>query len=195
MTDKIFGIPGTGHIPNPEKELKKLVDKAKHDTQKAVDDICNKAEHQVVETSKQAQRNVRSVEAKVTRELNSITDLAEEKLRDLFAELSGKGVHALIDQLIDVAQEKVIQDKVYVELWWIGFRIDVDSKINTLQAIANNPPSNKGEIMTAVRSLTDDDVVVLCPNLPFAGRVNIPIKVEMLSGQIDKMLQRLGIPS
>ena len=41
MTSNLWGIPGTGKVPSPEKELKKLIDKAKRETQEELAKIAS----------------------------------------------------------------------------------------------------------------------------------------------------------
>ena len=52
MTTKLWGIPGTSHVPSPEKELKKLIDKAKRDATSAINSIAKRIEKQTEKTMK-----------------------------------------------------------------------------------------------------------------------------------------------
>ena len=44
MSSDLWGIPGTGKVPDPEKEIKKLIDRAKREAQAEINKIAAKAE-------------------------------------------------------------------------------------------------------------------------------------------------------
>ena len=54
MITKLWGIPGTSHVPSPEKELKKLIDKAKREAQQEINKIANKVKNDTERALKKA---------------------------------------------------------------------------------------------------------------------------------------------
>ena len=58
MTTKLWGIPGTGSVPSPEKELKKVIDKGKKEFQREVNKLASKAEGETKRVLNKASREI-----------------------------------------------------------------------------------------------------------------------------------------
>ena len=75
---KLWGIPGTGKIPDPEKELKKVIDKGLKQAKREVQEL----EHDVEAGLKKAGRNIEHSLDKAGDELKEEFEHLGEEIKD-----------------------------------------------------------------------------------------------------------------
>ena len=157
----LWGIPGTSKVPSPEKELKKLIDKAKRETQRQLDIIADKVKK---DTERALKKSALQAE-------DALAAAAEEALDKVMEAVAAGTVGQLLNKLVDVAQAKLITKPVTIELFWFRFNVDVNDKIDALQRWADHPPTSADDVPDMILELCADDEVVFCPNFPILGRV------------------------
>ena len=185
MTTKLWGIPGTSHVPSPEKELKKLIDKAKREAQAAIEDIAEDAKKGLRQVEHNARRGLREFEHEVK---DGIEDATEEAVDKVLEAVAAGTVGELLNKLVDLAQAKLITKPVNIELFWFRFNVDVNDKIDALQRWADDPPTSAHEVPDMILELCGDDEVVFCPNFPILGRVQITVGIDQLADLVKKAL-------
>ena len=189
MVDRLWGIPGTGKVPSPEKELKKLIDKAKREAQEEINSIATKVEKDTERALKKAanetQRGITSASGHAILELKEATEEAVDKVLDAVA---AGTVGELLNKLVDLAQAKLITKPVTIELFWFRFNVDVNDKIDALQRWADNPPTGAADVPDMILELCGDDEVVFCPNFPVLGRIQITVGIDQLAALVKKVL-------
>ena len=189
MSSDLWGIPGTGKVPSPEKELKKLIDKATRDAQQELTKIANKVKSdskRVMEhAAKETQRRITSLSGHAILELKEATEEAVDKVLEAVA---AGTVGELLNKLVDLAQAKLITKPVTIELFWFRFNVNVNDKIDALQRWADNPPTSAGDVPDMILELCGDDEVVFCPNFPILGRVQITVGVDQLAALVKRAL-------
>ena len=200
MTTKLWGIPGTSHVPSPEKELKKLIDKAKRETQQEINKIANKAKKDTERALKKAanatQHDIKTAFSQADLGITASASLAEDAIKDVAEEAIDKVLEAvgvstvgvLLNKLVDLAQAKLITKPVVIELFWFRFNVDVNDKIDALQRWADNPPTSADDVPDMILELCADDEVVFCPNFPIIGRVQITVGIDQLAALVKKAL-------
>ena len=189
MVSKLWGIPGTSHVPSPEKELKKLIDKAKRETQQELNKIANKVKKDTQRNiTKFTHQAVNTLEAATKQTENALEDAAEEAIDQVLEAVAAGTVGELLNKLVDIAQAKLITKPVVIELFWFRFNVDVNDKIDALQRWANNPPTSADDVPDMILELCADDEVVFCPNFPILGRVQITVGIDQLATLVKKAL-------
>ena len=185
----LWGIPGTGKVPDPEKELKKLIDKAKRETQQELNKIATKVKS---DSKRVMERTARETQRGVTTSLSqaedAIKDAAEEAVDKVLEAVAAGTVGELLNKLVDLAQAKLITKPVTIELFWFRFNVDVNDKIDALQRWADNPPTSADDVPDMILELCGDDEVVFCPNFPILGRVQITVGIDQLAALVEKAL-------
>ena len=115
---ELWGIPGTGKVPDPEKEIKKLVDKAKRGINSAADD----ARKGVRQAGKEVQDSFKKELPNILEKL--IADLASEALKPAL-KAQAKLAHDFADGMDHVAKTA---PALIPEINKVGF--DVELKVN-----------------------------------------------------------------
>ena len=178
--DDLWGIPGTSKVPNPEKELKKVIDKG-------IEKGTKEFQHEVNDITKKGLSATKKLLKDAAKEI-------EDGLTDAFTAVAGVGVKPTINSLIDMAQSKVIKGPVRLHLWWVWINVDVNDKVDVLQRVANHLPTSKKGIIKLIHELTDDDEVTLAPRLPFVGELfRVTMAIGDLEKTLDKVLHKLGL--
>ena len=149
MTSDLWGIPGTGKVPSPEKELKKLIDRATREAQAEIDKIATKVESDTKRSmarfarvtqrgiNKSVSQAVNNLEAATKQTGNALEDATEEAVDKVLAAVAAGTVGELLNKLIDLAQAKLITKPVTIELFWFRFNVDVNDRIDALQKWAH----------------------------------------------------------
>ena len=193
---KLWGIPGTSKVPSPEKELKKLIDKAKRDFKHAIDEVADEAEAGTKRVLNKAGREIRhglhEAGEEIEEGIKAAADQAEDAIKDAFYALAAQAVHLAVNDLVDAIQAKLFTGPIFVKLWWFRFYIDPDSKIDALQAAAAHPPKGKRQIVALVRELVDDDVVEFRPEVPLLAAFGGKIKVSKIEEAVEFVVKKLG---
>ena len=182
---KLWGIPGTSHVPSPEKELKKLLDKAKREAQQEITKIANKVKQ---DTERALKKTAKDVTKSVSQAEDAIKDAAEEAVDQVLEAVAADTVGELLNKLIDLAQAKLITKPVSIEVLWFRFNVDVNNKIDALQRWADDPPTSTDDVPDMILELCGDDEVVFCPNIPIAGRIEITVGIDQLAALVKKAL-------
>ena len=107
--------------------------------------------------------------------------------------LASKGVEEIVNYLIDAAQAKLFHGPVYVSLWWFGFYVDPNTKIDVLQEISKNPPRSKKDVINCIHKLTDDDMVEFSPHIPIVGGFKAKVKISQIEDVVELIAKKLGI--
>ena len=176
----LFNIPGTGKVPDPAKELRKIIDKG-------IEKGTKEFQHEVNDITKKGTAFAKKTLKDIAKEL-------EDGLTDAFSAVAGVGVKPTINSLIDMAQSKVIKGPVRLHLWWVWVNVDVNEKVDVLQRVANHLPTSKKGVIRLIHELTDDDEVTLAPRLPFVGELfRVTMAVGDLEKTLDKVLHKLGL--
>ena len=115
---ELWGIPGTGKVPDPEKEIKKLVDKAKRGINSAADD----ARKGVRRAGKEVQDSFKKELPNILEKL--IADLASEALKPAL-KAQAKLARDFADGMDHVAKTS---PALIPEINKVGF--DVELKVN-----------------------------------------------------------------
>ena len=188
-TTKLWGIPGTSHVPSPEKELKKLIDKAKREAQQEITKIANKVKKDTERALKRAsQDTTRGISVAFGQAEDAIKDAADEAVDKVLEAVAAGTIGELLNKLVDLAQAKLITKPVVIELFWFRFNVNVNDKIDALQRWADNPPTSADDVPDMILELCADDEVVFCPNFPIIGRVQITVGIDQLAALVKKAL-------
>ena len=193
VKEVLWGIPGTEKVPSPEKEIKKLVDKAKREIQHELDEIADEAKAGLNKVGNGLKRDIRKVGQEIEHGIAQAADEIEDGLKAAFYALAEEAVHLAVNDLVDAIQAKLFQGPIFVKLWWFRFYIDPDSKIDALQAAAKHPPKGKRQIVALIRELVDDDVVEFRPEVPLLAAFGGKVKVEQIDEAIEYVVKKLGI--
>ena len=118
----LWGIPGTSKVPSPEKELKKLIDKAKREAQQEITTIANKIKKDTERALKKAANETQhGITVSFDQVDQAIEDAAQEAIDKILEAVSAGTVGQLLNKIVDLAQAKLITKPVTIELFW--FRV------------------------------------------------------------------------
>ena len=189
MSSDLWGIPGTGKVPDPEKEIKKLIDRATREVQADINKISTKVEG---DTKRSMARFARVTQRGITKSISQaehgIKDAAEEAVDKVLEAVAAGTVGELLSKLVDLAQAKLITKPVTIELFWFRFNVDVNDKIDALQKWAHDPPTSADDVPDMILELCGDDEIMFVPNFPVLGRVEITVGVDQLAALVKKAL-------
>ena len=193
----LWGIPGTEKVPSPEKELKKLIDKAKreaqHELQEIADDVEGKAKKILNKAGREIRNGLHEVGEEIEEGIKTAADQAEDAIKDAFYAVAAQAVHIAVNDAVDAIQSKLFHGPLFLKLWWFRFYIDPDSKIDALQRAAQHPPKGKRQIVKLLRELIDDDLVEFRPELPLLAAFGGKVKVEQIEEAVEFVARKLGL--
>ena len=197
IKSELWGIPGTGKVPSPEKELKKLIDKGKRDFQHSIDEIADDVEGKAKKVLNKAGREIRNglheAGEEIEEGIKAAADQAEDAIEDAFYALAGQVVHLAVNDAVDAIQSKLFHGPLFLKLWWFRFYIDPDSKIDALQRAASHPPKGKQQIVKLLRELVDDDEVEFRPEFPLLAAFGGKVKVNEIEDAVEFVVMKLGL--
>ena len=190
---KLWGIPHTGSIPDPEKQLKKAIEKvlkqAKHDLRKIEHDV----ESGLKKAGRDVEHGIDKAGDEIKEEFEHLGEEIKDGIEDAFVALLNAGTSLVIDDLVDAIQAKLFHGPIFVKLWWFRFHIDPDTKIDALQAAAQHPPKSKKEIVKMLHELVDDDVIEFRPEAPLIAAFGGKVKVSQIEEALEFVAHKLGL--
>ena len=198
---------------NPVNDAKKWINKIKdsgNDAVKKVLGATTKAEQEIErdiergekEIEKDVKRGARAIaqaQVKAIQQLEEeVPRIAQKVLTEIGDSLTTLWTAGIIDGVVDLAQHAVPNRKVPLRLSFIEIQVDINDKIDVLQDLSRNLPKSRADIIAMVHRLTDDDVILIHIDARLVTSalgfdVAIPVKVELLTDEADKIFKRYGL--
>ena len=186
-------------VKNAGKEILEKTKKEGERAIKKVEDEGEQAVHQVKVQEARAVKGINAARLKAVREVKGAAESFEDEIENLgesleeeieaaFQKLLDYGIAKALNQVADLAQTAIPGKKAKIKIGPLGYVIDLNSKIDELQAIAKNPPSSKKQLLMALAAFVEKDDLLICPNIPYVFSGEIPVPVEKIEGLIEKLV-------
>lgn len=199
MSESVKGIS-----LNPKKEIEKLIKAALKKVQHGISEIEKESQKNLHVVEKQAMKGLHIAGKEIKKDLNIagkeikkdfeiVKDGIEQGFEQAFMALINRGLQEIIDDLIDVIQAKIFTGPIYVKLWWFGFHIDPDTKVDVLQSIAHNLPKSKKEIEQRLLQLIEGDTLTFQPEIPMIASFGGTITVDKIEEALEFVAKKLGL--
>lgn len=141
---------------NPIKEIKKLYREFKDESSKAINEIkdgANKAKDEIDNTAEKSIKELKLETGKIDK---MAKDAVDDAVKEVFA-MAAKGTFT---QAVDIAQI-FAPDSFGLKIGPIGLNIsNIETKIDTLQKWAKNPPTSKRHIKNIIETLAPTSISI-----------------------------------
>ena len=181
-----------------KKARKDIDDKARNVTQrlrKTADAIEKKAKHADAHIEDLVLDAVNDVEDITDQCVKSIRDAGEDALdateqaiQQAIDNLISGGYKTIIDKLLELSKHATKGKKARVALVPFWFEINLGDKVEVLQRIADNPPTDPRQIPDLLYDLVDDDEVGIGFRIPVVGKVEVPVPINVIKEKIEELL-------
>ena len=146
---------GDSAIHQIEKEANKHIDRLKKYANRGVDEISKTG----VRIGKEIEDGAEEAIAKIESEVPKLAEMVLKEIQDGLWDLWSSGV---VDKIVDIVQESAVPEQVTpIRLSFLEFNVNLHDKIDVLQELSHNLPSNREEIIDMILKLVDDDVVII----------------------------------
>ena len=191
MTPDLWGIPGTGKVPDPGKEIRKLVDKAKREAQAAIEDVTSEAKQGIKQVENNARRGLREFEHEVKDGVEKAGEEATDAIKDAAAGLGKEALGVILAKVLDLAEHAVKGKTSVVPVIpctpvspGLAVELDLQDSLALIRKYANNPPGTKAQAAAMLRELAGEQyILVLLP----AGNGHITVSVDVIDQELDKL--------
>ena len=180
------------------KQAGAAISRVKRETEQQLKQIKRQSEH-VFDTAEGAVEHVEGV----SKEAIEAADQAKDDLMEIAeaaADLTDKAIQEAIDRFVsggyEVIFKKLLQlakhatkgKKARVALTPFWFEADLGSKLDVLEKIVEDPPSDPKQIPDLLYALVEDDDVGLGFRIPVVGKVEVPIPISVIKERIEELI-------
>ena len=184
------------------KQADSAVKKVKRETDRYLDQIKSRSEGAVSNVESVARHAIGHVES-VSEDAIEAVDRAKEELQEVAeeaADLTEKAIQEAIDRLLSGGYETILRKllqlakhatkgkKARVALTPFWFEADLGSKVDVLEKIVADPPTDPKDIPDILYALVEDDDVGIGFRIPVVGKVEVPIPIEVIKGKLEGLI-------
>lgn len=179
---------------------------AKKDIVKAADSNIKRVQNTAKRTADTAEKTIGHIEDLSRDTVNEISDVAEQSIKEVkdagenaldateqaiqqaIDNLVSGGYKTIIDKLLELSKHATKGKKARVALVPFWFEVDLGAKVEILQRIAADPPTDPKQIPDLLYNLVDDDEVGIGFRIPIVGKVEVPVPINVIKDKIEELI-------